>query len=397
MGNNKINIIRHIFSVVLFFCIPILTVSAGDRSEMWKKMYNRVDTIDQQYAIMQNIVAMDDPALIEMLDSALAGQISTLTDRLSRTGMEKKNLLMRMIVAELSSLRAEESAGTIFTLYNSVDDRFIRAECLLALGQIRAVEFVPQISTILRNLNFNTSADKDAAEIVAYAAIISLERMKENIGFEQVFYASLGWYNRRVKERASAALSVISDDPTEPILNILSGDSDYVSKERALVVENNSQASSENKNRVATLGLSEGLRYSPNDKIEEYQLSKLRLSSMNILITNQYKGSDVFNNLGIVFENADDINEKLLALQALGVNGSDQAVLWLSNKLSEFNTRQLDGLAANQTELIYVKQLINSLAVSGNVNAKPVLLEVQFSNYTPAINRLSKNAIKELE
>ena len=397
MNNNETIKIRRVFFYIIFLIIPIISLSASERSEVWKKMYNRAVTIEQQYILMQNIVAMNDPALSEMLDSALADQISSLENQMSRTDLEKKNQLMRMIVNELSSLKAEESAGTIFTLFNSVDDYYLKADCLIALGQIRAVELVPQISTILRNLNFNTTSDKQPAEIIAYGAIIALERMRETAGFEQVFYASLGWYSRRIRDKAAAVLEIISDDPTEPILNIIGGESDYESKELALNLENRSSAPPENKNKVAILGIKESLRYLPNDKTEANQLEKLRLAAINILIANKYNGVDIVDDLTTVYNRAIDINEKLITLQALGNNGSDKSVLWLSNELAEFNSRQLDGIAVNQTELIYVKQLIGSLAVSGNVNAKPVLLEVQFSNYTPAIIRLAKNAIKELE
>ena len=397
MNNNETIKIRRVFFYIIFLIIPIISLSASERSEVWKKMYNRAVTIEQQYILMQNIVAMNDPVLSEMLDSALADQISSLENQMSRTDLEKKNQLMRMIVNELSSLKAEESAGTIFTLFNSVDDYYLKADCLIALGQIRAVELVPQISTILRNLNFNTTSDKQPAEIIAYGAIIALERMRETAGFEQVFYASLGWYSRRIRDKAAAVLESISDDPTEPILNIIGGESDYESKELALNLENRSSAPPENKNKVAILGIKESLRYLPNDKTEANQLEKLRLAAINILIANKYNGVDIVDDLTTVYNRAIDINEKLITLQALGNNGSDKSVLWLSNELAEFNSRQLDGIAVNQTELIYVKQLIGSLAVSGNVNAKPVLLEVQFSNYTPAIIRLAKNAIKELE
>ena len=388
---------RVLFLTAVLMILPVLTVSASDRSEVWKRMYNRAITIDQQYAIMQNIVAMDDPALVELLDSALAEQISSLENQMTRTEREKKDQLMRMIVNELSSLRAEESAGTIFTLFNAVDNHILKADCLIALGQIRAVELVPQISTILRNLNFNTSDDVTVAEIIAYAAIVSLERMRDVRGFEQVFYSSLGWYSRRVTDKAKAVLTVISDDPTEPILDIIGGDSDYESKLIALEIEKQSSASSENKNKVAVFSLEEGLRYSPNDKMEADRLAKLRLASINILITNKYKNAEVVSDLITHFDRATDINDKLITIQALGVNGTNEAVSWLNDELSNYNSRQLSGLSANQTELIYIRQLISSLALSGNVNAKPVLLEVQFSDYTPAIVRLVKEALKQFE
>ncbi len=84
------NQIRRIVFYFTIFIIPLFSVSAGDKAEMWKKMYNRVDTIDQQYAVMQNVVALDDPTLTEMLDFALAAQISTLANQMSRTEEEKK-------------------------------------------------------------------------------------------------------------------------------------------------------------------------------------------------------------------------------------------------------------------------------------------------------------------
>ena len=83
---------------------------------------------------------------------------------------------------------------------------------------------------------------------MAFAAITSLERMRDVGGFEQVFYASQGWYSRRIKDKATAVLSVISDDPTEPILKIIGGQSDYETKIIALNVENKSNAPSENIN-----------------------------------------------------------------------------------------------------------------------------------------------------
>ncbi|MBN2655854.1 MAG: hypothetical protein JXR86_02235 [Spirochaetales bacterium] len=385
---------RKIILSIVMLTVSLSFLAAGDRSEVWKRMYSRAMTIDQQYAIMQNIVAMDDPSLIEVLDEALAEQIASLEDQMNRTERAKKDELMRMIVNELSSLKAEESAGTIFTLYNNVDNHILKADCLVALGQIRAVDLVPQISTILRNLNFNTDSEQQVAEILAYAAVVSLERMRDLRGFEQVFYASQGWYSRRVRDKADEALKTISDDPTEPILSILSGpDSSYKTKLVALEVEKNSSAPVENKSRIAVVALNEGLRYSPNDKTEADQLAKLRQTAMLILIENQNKDEAVVEDLSKAYDRAGDINERLISIQALGVNGSDAAVAWLSNKLSDYNSRQLSGIAANQTELIYIRQMISSLGLSGNVNAKPVLLEVQFSDYTPAVVRLAKEAL----
>jgi len=297
---------------IVVMTLPLIILSATDRSEVWKRMYNRALTTDQQYAIMENIVAMDDPSMIDVLDSALAEQISSLENQMNRTERNKMNQLMRLIVNELSSLRAEESAGTIFTLYNAVDDHILKADCLVALGQIRAVDLVPQISTILRNLNFNTSDDAQVAEILAYAAIVSLERMRDVRGFEQVFYASQGWYSRRVKEKAASVLTVISDDPTDPILNIIGGDSSYQIKLLALNVENNSNAPVENKNKVAVLSLNEGLRYSPNDKMEADQLTKLRQEALISLINNQYHDPGVVKDLASSYRRSDDINYKLI-------------------------------------------------------------------------------------
>lgn len=387
---------RIMTGVLAFFILSSL--QAGDRSEVWKRMYNRATTIDQQYAIMQNIVAMDDPSLIDMLDDALAEQIASLEDQMNRTERARKDELMRMIVNELSALKAEESAGTIFTLYNAVDNHILKADCLVALGNIRAIDLVPQISTILRNLNFNTNTEPQVAEILAFAAVVSLERMRDVRGFEQVFYASQGWYSRRVKERAAKALKTISEDPTEPIITILTGpDSNYETKLKALEVESESTAPIENKSRVSILALQEGLRYSPNNKTESNQLAKLRQSAMVNLINNGYKGPDVAEDLGHAYDRAEDINERLISIQAMGVNGTDETVGWLSKKLGEFNSNQLSGIAANQTELIYIRQMISSLGLSGNINAKPILLEVQFSDYTPAIVRLAKEAISNLE
>lgn len=385
-----------IILLLTLFSLPF-SLFAGDQSEVWTRLYRRAISFEQKEMILNNIVKLDDrafePVLIEALEE-MNGDLQKF--RGDVVLMMQWIKMTRMIVKELGELKSLDAEDQIFFVATHTDDSLLVADALIALGNIRSVKYAPEVATILRNLNFNTQQiNRDNAEIEAYGAVMALQKMREPIGFEPVFYSYIGWYSKRTKNLAGEALKYITEDPTEPILAIVK-EADYDVKKTALFVEKESSAPADNKNKIAVLALEEGLKYQTADKIEQDELSKLRIEAMKVLIENKANDDAASPFLSEIIKRDYDVNETLYSLYALGVIGSDKAVDILSTRLALFNKRQQEGIAASQKELGYIKQIIKSIGMSGNKSGSGVLAEVQFSDYTPAINRLARESAAQL-
>jgi len=387
-----------VLTILFLFVLSILPVFS-DSAEVWTRLYRRSNSLEQKEMVLQNIVKINDravePVLIEALEEMNNNQEKFKGDRA---------LLMKwvdmtdMIVKALGNLKTRDAEDQLwFVVTHPADSSLLKSDALIALGEMRATGYAPEIATMLRNLNFNTQQEnKTNAEIEAFGCVLALQKMRDPAGFEPVFYAATGWYSRRTKDLAMASLKTMMDDPTESVMTIMKT-ADFAIKRTALMVEKDSTAPVANKNRVAVLALEEGLKYQTTDKKQLDDLSRLRVEAIKILIENESKNNEAVPFLKKTIELARDTNEIIYSYFALGVIGSDAAVDVLSEKLSYYNSRQADGVFASQDQLEYIKQIIKSIGMSGNSRGNTVLTEVQFSNYTPAINRLAKQAQEELK
>jgi hypothetical protein len=266
---------------------------------------------------------------------------------------------------------------------------------MIALGTIRSAEHAPEIAVILRNLNFNTRNDRDNAEIEAYGAIIGLEKLKDPTGFEPLFYASIGWYQDRVTKAAQNAFLALSDDPTGQLILIMKGAANYSDKRKALVLGNKSAAPSAGKVSLAVECLREGLKYAETDYQRNRELENLRMDAINTLITLESGSpeSPILLNTAVDRGQAD---EKLIAVQALGLDGGDVAAGLLAGRLSVYNERQASGLVLNREELTLVRQLVFALGETRNILGLQSLQEMAYADYTPAILRQADEAIAKI-
>jgi hypothetical protein len=119
-----------------------------------------------------------------------------------------------------------------------------------------------------------------------FILVLAFEQMKMEAAFTPVFFASIGWYSNasRVKEVAKRALESITDDPTDPLIEIIETTQEIPNKFAALTVAQESSATDENKARIAAKALELGHRDSPKDRIDEQNLARLRRLALEILI-----------------------------------------------------------------------------------------------------------------
>lgn len=379
------------------FIILSLSLTAGDSAEVWSRLYDRVTTLDQKYTIMQKVVLLDDPSLELMLTRALEDLVDGEFYQYSEGNTQELwTDLTLMIIRELGSMKAQDSAYLVNEVMRE-NDGILKAESMTALGSMRALEYTNEIATVLRNLNFNTRSDRDIAEIEAFGAIEGLNRMSELEGYEPVFYAYQGWYSRRVKDLAESTLANMVPDPTDEIIKIMES-ADIDSRNVALQVEMSSQASPEQKSRVAGYAVELGVTSFGNNPAETNGLRTLRLEGMKKLVEFEASLPETIPYLIRSYNEAGDVEEKITAILTLAVNGSDEAVGFLVEAMDFFNERKLGGVNPSNAEEQVIRQILYGLGISGNGDlAMPMLSSIEVYDYSNSINRTARAAMENYQ
>jgi len=373
-------------------------LGADEKNAVWERIYKNSFSDDQRYAVMLNILELKDRAFIPMLQESL-GQLTTRNvEKGTSDEIRQKVALAKLIVKELGNLRASEAGEELFTIFNEVKDPFLKGEAALALGKIRAVDYLPFIIRQLEALNLEPDrTDPRAGEIVAYALVQSLETMRSPLGYEPVFLASLSWYSPRsqVRDIAKGALKIMVEDPSDVLTQILTVNPDLKIKLKSVEAMADSKAPDSSKAAFGRSALETGLNFSAKTKMEVVDLLNIRSQAMKLLIQARDKSPDTVPNLKAVINLKLDENEEVMALALLGVNGSDAATNYLSELLTWYNEKQRNG-TNRERENRMIRQIINSLGVAKNPLGKTALLEMQYSNYTPGTIREANAALKEL-
>jgi hypothetical protein len=382
--------------VILIFCIfsPAAYLRANEVSEMWSRLYARAGSLEQKYAVMQHLIEQDDANLAPTLQTALEELISISAALKSAGEKETWTQLARFIVGGLGKLKAGESAQVLFACYQTAASPLLKSEALTAIGKVRGIAYTEQIALILKDLNLNPGKDAQFAEIVAFGCINALEKLKSPLGYKQVFYASNGWYSKRIKDRALGALPNMTDDPTDILLEIMRESIPDI-KLTALQAADSSRAAEDNKISVAVLALETGLYEQPTDARQQVKFGELRKLAISMFIKYRTKNDAILEPLKLTIERNFDPNERLSAVTALGINGSDGAAKMLAGFLDNQNRRQASGLPDPDNR--YTTALMRSLGITKNPIGRPALLAVEFSNYTPAMVKISKEALQEID
>ena len=381
--------------VIIIGLIAVLRISqaAGQDAQSLFRVYERLSDIEQKYEVMQRIVELDDgsrePSLHEALKDLVYGDLSRF-----RTKAETYDLweaLTRIIVMELGEVQGESAARTIWDVTRNAEVPILKAEGMIALGRIGAVQYASEIAAMLRNLNLNSRPDKEAAEIEAYGAVTALDAMKEDVGFEPLFYASIGWYSDRVTDRAGESVRGSFPDALTQLIGIMERTDDYREKRMALDAALSASAPEAGKTAAVAAALSEGLRRAESDSARRIEKANLRLDAVKGYIALGVSDRKIPPLLNRLID-AGEVDEKLVAIEALGTDGGDAAARYLSDRLAGFNERRRNGISLNREERTIVRQLIFAMGESGSQIVLDELSQMEFLDYTPALKRQAAKA-----
>ena len=393
---------KFLTSIVLVALAAVSIVSADEKSAVWERIYRNAVNDEMRYAVVLNIRELHDSQLGTLLVDALTDLVSRRIELGNNNEVEVKVRLATSIIQELGDLREAPAAEQIFQVFKEITNYpFLKAEAAMALGKIRATDYVPELVRALADLNLSPNRDKASAqEIVAFGLVQGLATMKDARGYEPVFFASIGWYGpqRKVKETARTALKTMVDDPTDSLVKILQSQPEPANKLRALEAEDQSKAADSRKAELALIAVEEGVRVVPNDILESTQWSDLRKKALVILVRAKDKtpaAAAIYRQQYKTAALARDTSEILSVLQVLGVNGTPESLSFLIELMSGFNVRANTPGLLTDFDLQQIRTVLQAFKAAASPAARPVLLEAQYL-YTPAVQRDIRSVLSGL-
>ncbi len=351
---------------VLLVCAGLSQLHANEAARVFGIILGQAQTINEQYSAAMNLVSLNDPTSAEYVSDALDRLLETRGLVKVASDKELYERLTRIYAKSLGDWRYSNASLSLWRIVKESTDPLTRAEAIIALGAIRAQEYAERISLVLADLNSQPTPDRDAGEKIAYACVLSLENMKSPVGFSAVFFAVDGWYSKRVKDQAERSLPLILSDPTDSLLAIM--DTEQTPRKiRALDLALRSGATKENKIKASAYALHSAIINLPRDKNEGVLLAGMRKQAMGGLISLGDKSGASAQDFKESYR-IGDIDERLVALKAMGQDASVASALVLSEIITTMNEEQRAGVTSEMRNT-----LMKAAAQNAGINGKKEL------------------------
>jgi HEAT repeat protein len=387
---------KRLFAAALLGLAAAAICAADETAEIYQMLYAQAQGLQQKNAAAVQLVGLGDKTTAPILASALQELLLQQQSYSSGLDQDLYGSTVRIVAQALGDYKYAPAAPFLWQAAQSVPDSLARAEAIISLGKLRALDYVERIALMLRDLNLQPAADRDKGEKLAYGCIVALGKFKDPRGFSPVFFAADAWYSQRVRQQASQALPDISDDPTDPIKAILAVESPE-RRLRALQAEIASKASLGRKVETAILALGIGHSKLPLDKNEAKVFGDLRKLALRSLAAYKASGPDPVELCAASYTDGADDEERLLALAALGANGSDSAAAALRDIILKLNEDQKMGVT-DETRNRMAKAAIDNAGLARNKALRPALLAVTINNtWSGGVILAAQAALKALQ
>jgi HEAT repeat protein len=197
------------FPILLLTALPTLFLQADEKSVVWERIYDKALNDQMRYEVMVNIRSLREPAFVPLLVNALTDVISRRIELGNTNEVDAKVRLATQIIDALGDLKDSSGADLLFQVYKEIKTfPLLRSDAAMALGKARASDYAIDLAKALDSINLQPDRDNaKAQEIVAFGLVQALAMMKDPVGFEPTFFASIGWYSpaRKVKEIAKTS------------------------------------------------------------------------------------------------------------------------------------------------------------------------------------------------
>lgn len=381
----------------------------GIENKYWVKKYLYTDEIRKQNRLIKKIYDKTDEEIIKLTQYILVDFVyGKYRDYANGQPSERAYWYenVRLLIEMLGKNKVKEAAPVIYQVFsdfipkNDPEGMILRSAAILALGQMEAKDYSIVLARRLYVMNdANTKVEsigqkkKELMEREALFLIKSLFMLNDPDTYEVLFRSYVGWYRNDIRSRVGEFFKKI--DPTEAFIKIL--DNINIKHKLALLeLQNQSKASKENKILMARSSLSEGHSQSAQDETEKAQLWNLREKAMQILKEEKSQAVEDVPLLDLSYQQ-NRYNEKLLAVQTLGVNATDEAVKTLGSYLENFNDLRARDWVPKTMDEKMIKQVIYALGATGKEKAADYLDQVEYVDYSQGIIDAAKEELKKIE
>jgi HEAT repeat protein len=380
---------------ILMIAVAVWGFSASEEVQIYEYLYNATPTNAGQLDILQDMAESRLTGAGEFYAKALRKLISEYKNIKDVTQKNAADEQAMLLSALLGAEKYTQAAPDLWLVVDGFTAPLVKAEALMALGKIRATNYLPQVIRVLESVNASPTADRLNGERVAFGAIISLEKYADPTGYLPVFFASTGWYSDRIKNQAAKSLPLISDNPSPYMLQVVKGSAyNYSTKYTALKTIEAAKVDNKDKAEIAVAALAEGWRSSTNDVQLRITLAEMR--KMAIPMIARYKTDD--DSVYPLLERSyslGDMDEKFAAIRALGILGTEEAARRLASFLLDLNAKRRSGNITQEDERI-VREVIPAIGRTGRIEGRDALTMVGASNWTPAVQALANDALRRL-
>jgi hypothetical protein len=401
---------------ILLTLILLITAMAVFSQDMtaYTSEYTRTDgTFTERLMLLEAVRDAQLTGIGEFYHSALRYFISRVPDIRTATERDAAEKYAVILCQGLGAEKYTDAAGEVwrvtelFDVAREANDGNAMQTALIALGQIDAQAFVPQIVQRLNNFNTQSITNPETRRRVQMAVVgcvNALEALHDIRGYRPVFFVSVGAYDPGIREIAANALPNIVDDPGDVLIEVIR---DTSSTPRIKLTAWNemlrTRAPDASKARVASAALAIGWSYSTN--IQEYvrNLRDMRKSAIDTIRQHGVSDDSVYTNLEFSYSrnfinNAPDFDEIMLTLNALTAIKTDEAVALLYKFLQELNTRRRSGPWGNKERQIF-EWVVACIGRTGtqSVDVRLLLTTItRTASYTSREQTMARDALTAL-
>jgi len=405
----KVEIIKkHALWVTLVLSLLVAPVGtslhANEVASMWSRLYQNASTNQHRYQIMLNMVELDSrdlgPVYLEALEEQLRGyeNIQETTERFAA------NQLIVLTLRQLGQQRVTESADAVWSMLEINPQVNVMSESVRTLGRIEATQYAGRLAVMLRNMNLQVSplTERREIEAVALSSVIALERLRDPVGFEPVFFAANGWYSTQsgVRTAAREALPEIIEDPTDILMDITRNNTSIEVKQLALRVGLDSNAPDTSKAQFAARSLEHALSVNARTRIEEQALKSLRMNALGAIRDIDHKSDRAVPSMARMLsqyrsDRLYDEDEMLTLINAMGTFNNDDSVRALAGFMRYQTEGRERGVIPDSPRI--PRATITALGNTGNPIAMEDLNMVVYSDqWESGVRREARAALERI-
>jgi hypothetical protein len=400
----RVEMKRIVILLVLMGIVAFAAFAASEDAETYMFMYDFANTHSAQLSILKSMAEDNISDMGEFYARALRRLVS---NKLNIGIIESNEIYAANEQAIiLSYLLGEEkytdAAPNLWRVVESFIDPNVKAGAIMALGKMQATDYLPHIVRMLSNFNVNVPPDEieiEAAQFVAFACIIALERYKDPSGYIPVFEASLSrsWYNQRVRGQAKKSLPEITDDPAPFIIEVMKG-AGYNNDAKLNIIEGINAADNigdAQKSEIAVAALTAGWLTVADSVPQKATLATIRMEAMKLIVRYKTDNELVLPLLRKSYMEGYGTSEKKEAVSALAALGTDESVQLLSGFLMDLNDRRQRNLITPDDEDM-ARAVIISLGLAKNPAGRPALRIVMVLEWNNNVKELARKALDNI-